>query len=134
MSELRTNRDLYLAIDTLTRAHRSDGRSLEHYLLALLRTAESFADAETLPLSDFYNLIAQAFEIEPCAFDEGWRQQYAELPYKSDDSSGSRATLIRQIVDLREMAENGVFANQYRYFGVNAPRGSRWYNFDPVGY
>ncbi|MEM8534122.1 MAG: hypothetical protein AAGF95_24965, partial [Chloroflexota bacterium] len=40
----------------------------------------------------------------------------------------------RQIVDLREMAENGVFANQYRYFGVNAPRGSRWYNFDSVGY
>ena len=134
LSDLHTNRDLYLAIGTLTHEHRSDGRSLEQYLLALLCAAEPFANAETLPLNDFYNLIAQAFEIEPYEFDEVWRHQYAELPYKSDDFSGWRATVIRQIVDLREMEESGILANEYRYFGVDAPRGLRWYNFDPVGY
>lgn len=24
--------------------------------------------------------------------------------------------------------------NEYRDFGIDAPRGSRWYNFDPVSY
>ena len=134
MSDLHTNRDLYLAIGALTHKHRSDDRSLEQYLLALLRAVEPFANAETLPLNDFYNLIAQAFEIEPYVFDEDWRQQYAELPHKSDDFSGWHATVIQQIVDLREMAETGMLANEYRYFGVNSPRGSRWYNFDPISY
>jgi hypothetical protein len=29
------------------------------------------------------------------------------------------------------MAERGLLDNEMRYFGLNAPRGSRWYNFDP---
>ncbi|NOK62042.1 MAG: hypothetical protein GFH27_549321n29 [Chloroflexi bacterium AL-W] len=134
MPDLRTNRDLYLAIETLTHDHRFDGRSLEHYLLALLRAAEPFADAEALSLNDFYHLIVQSFVIEPHEFDEGWCQQYDQLPYKEVGFSGWRATVIRQIVDLREMAENRILANKYRHFGVDSPRRSRWYNFDPVGY
>jgi hypothetical protein len=40
--------------------------------------------------------------------------------------------IIGQIVDLREMDRAGTFANDLRYFGVDSPRGSRWYNFDPL--
>ncbi|MBY0457370.1 MAG: hypothetical protein K2V38_08540 [Gemmataceae bacterium] len=29
------------------------------------------------------------------------------------------------------MGESGQLADEMRYFGINAPRGSRWYNFDP---
>src|SRR5262249_46794018 len=44
---------------------------------------------------------------------------------------GWEARLIRQVVDLREMAEGGMLDNELCYFGINAPRGPRWYNFDP---
>jgi hypothetical protein len=39
--------------------------------------------------------------------------------------------LLRQMVDLREMAEQGMLADEHRYFGIDSPRGQRWYNFDP---
>ncbi len=39
--------------------------------------------------------------------------------------------LARQIVDLREMDEVGTLDNELRYFGIDAPSGARWYNFDP---
>jgi hypothetical protein len=38
---------------------------------------------------------------------------------------------LRQIVDLREMAEQGMLKDEQRYFGIDSPRGQRWYNFDP---
>lgn len=32
------------------------------------------------------------------------------------------------------MAEAGTLAYEYRYFGIDAPGGSRWYNFDLLTY
>ena len=32
------------------------------------------------------------------------------------------------------MAANGQLADDQRYFGIDSPRGGRWYNFDPAGY
>lgn len=29
------------------------------------------------------------------------------------------------------MAEQGILADEERYFGIDSPRGQRWYNFDP---
>jgi hypothetical protein len=29
------------------------------------------------------------------------------------------------------MAEQGILADKFRDFGVESPKGSRWYNFDP---
>ena len=134
MHDLRTNRDLYLAIENLTQEHRLCTRSLEQYLLALLRAAESFADSDSLSLNDFFGIISQAFTSDLKEFDPNWRTQYADLPHELSDFTGWRAVLIRQVVDLREMDENGTFANELRYFGVDSPRKSRWFNFDPVGY
>ena len=39
-----------------------------------------------------------------------------------------------QICDLDEMRQAGTLDNEYRYFGVDATRGGRWYNFDPCTY
>ena len=41
------------------------------------------------------------------------------------------ARLDEQLRDLREMEAAGTLANEHRYFGVDAPSGARWYNFDP---
>ncbi|MBN9117668.1 MAG: hypothetical protein J0I06_00605 [Planctomycetes bacterium] len=32
------------------------------------------------------------------------------------------------------MAESGRLADPQRHFGVDAPRGARWYNFDPCAF
>ncbi len=29
------------------------------------------------------------------------------------------------------MKEQGILDHEYRYFGIDSPRGHRWYNFDP---
>ncbi len=133
-SDIQTNRDLYLSIEQLAEEYKSCGRSLEEYLLVLLQEATKFADRESLSLSNFYELIYVSFNVCPPKFNDDWRDLYSLLPYDSPGFERWQATLIRQIVDLHEMKENGTLANEQRYFGVNAPRGSRWYNFDPLGY
>lgn len=32
------------------------------------------------------------------------------------------------------MLDAGVFEDKYRYLGSDSPRGTRWYNFDPLTY
>lgn len=134
MKRLRTNRDLYLAIDDLSKQNEDHGRSLESFLLAMLNRSSLYSNRDSLNLDEFYELIAAGFLYEPAAFDEVWREQYAQLPHQDSGYAGWRATLIRQIVDLREMDECGTLKNEQRYFGVSAPRKSYWYNFDPAGY
>jgi hypothetical protein len=41
---------------------------------------------------------------------------------------------LRQIADLREMAESGILQDEQKYFSISSPRQSPWYNFDPRGY
>jgi hypothetical protein len=132
--ELKTNRDLYLAIEKIADTYESCNRSLEQYLLALLLATHKFSDNRLLTIQEFYNLIISSFTSEPSGFDEGWRNMYDRMPCKLDNFIGWQATLSRQIVDLREMDENGTLSLDYRYFGVNSPRGSRWYNFSTIGY
>lgn len=134
MSIPLTNRDLYLAIGALSAQHRCDDRSLEEYLLALHRLTESFRNRDGISLSDFCRLLSDAFTAEPSGFDETWRDAYDTLDIHFPGFSGWQATLICQIVDLREMAENGLLADEYRWGGVSAPRGNQWYNFAPASY
>ncbi len=44
------------------------------------------------------------------------------------------STAIRQIVDLCEMDACGTLADQFRWGGVDSPRGNRWFNFEPAFY
>jgi len=132
--QIRTNRGLYLAINALSDQNSEGERSLEVYLLSLLNYSEQFRDDESLTLEQVYALLEAGYTGTSTTFDEGWREQYASLAYKDDGYPGWHATLIQQIVDLREMDEKGILDNEMRYFGVSAPRGGSWYNFDPRGY
>jgi hypothetical protein len=134
LSDLRTNRDLYLSIEKLAEEYKSCDRSLDEYLRALLEEANRFAACESLSLNDFYELLRAAFTAPPHQFEEDWRERYDRSGSRSSDFGRWQATLIRQIVDLREMEENGTLSDEDRYFGVDSPRQSRWYNFEPVSY
>jgi hypothetical protein len=132
--QLQTNRDLYLAIDELSKQKKNCDRSLAIYLLALLNQSVAFANRESLTLAEFYEIIACSFTDAPAPFHDAWRIEYEKLLHKDEGFTGWRATIIRQIVELREMDECGTLKNENRYFGVSTPRTSYWVNFDPLGY
>ncbi|PHS13772.1 MAG: hypothetical protein COA78_06695 [Blastopirellula sp.] len=134
MSKLQTNRDLYLAVESLVSRFKSNSRSLEQFLLALLRATEPFSSSECLSLDDFYGLISESFTIEPYQFEHKWLGLYDQFPTESSDFDGWCGTLKQQIVDLHEMEECGALENKYRSLGIQSPRGSQWYNFVPVDY
>ncbi len=133
-SSLETNRELYLAITRLAVEHKEDKRSLEVFLLALLRKADEFGTRRSLTLADVHDLISAGFTQGAASFQDEWRQAYDGLPADEEGYAGWRATLVRQIVDLREMDENGALEDKMRYFGLISPRVTSWYNFDPCGY
>ncbi|MBI1322411.1 hypothetical protein GC170_04395 [bacterium] len=154
----RTNHELYLAIceiarsgrDASRQAHPSqqathglhgeasgnpDGeRSLENYLLAILGQSRAFADKPTLTVDEFLGLLSGAFSAEPLPFQTKWREFEEPDEARSFDFKTWESLVIAQIVDLREMDENGDLRNEYRYGGIDSPRGNRWYNFDPASY
>jgi hypothetical protein len=133
-STLTTNRDLYLAINTLSKEHEDSDRTLETYLLAILSRSAGFAECESLSLDELHELITSGFTHEPLPFNNAWRTQYDVLPYEDNCYKGWQATVIRQIVDLREMDENGTLNSEQRHFGLSSPRKAYWYNFEPFGY
>ncbi|MBO0797503.1 MAG: hypothetical protein J2P31_01655 [Blastocatellia bacterium] len=81
-------------------------------------------------------------QIEDLALFDASFAELIEYPqYDEDDDDddlpgypGWEATIVRQIVDLREMDEAGMLKNKYKYFGVDSPRGERWYNFNPASF
>jgi hypothetical protein len=77
-------------------------------------------------------LLTKAFSAEPLTFDESWRKQ--DYDSKLVGFAAWHNRIIYQIVDLREMAEKGTLEDKMRYFGIDAPRGARWYNFDPCAF
>lgn len=134
MKPLQSNRDLYLAITELTRQHAGATASLEQFLRSLLAATEQRRHHSALSLTAFYELICEAYATAPAPFLERWRTDYERLPFDHPGFDGFRATLIKQIVDLREMEEAGLFASEGLYLGVDSPRGGTWYNFDPATY
>lgn len=134
MPQLQTNRDLYLAVGELCRLNQATDRSLEQYLAALLRLVGHLGHRDTISLDVFHSLLADAFTAESSMFDQKWRETYVDFNTTASGFQGVVATLVRQIVDLREMEETGSLADEFRFFGINAPRGSRWYNFSPASY
>jgi hypothetical protein len=106
---MKTNRDLYKAIEALIKEKENTPIiSLEEYLISLLgRGLEKRKESE----------------LSPDEFDED-----------APGFSGWQAALRRQIKDLKDMKRNGQLHDKYRYFGIDAPGGQRWYNFDPCTY
>lgn len=131
MSGIQTNRDFYVAIADLIRRHQPDARPLEEYLRALREIARGHRERSFLSADAFFALLAEAFTHPAPPFDEAWRSRYEEDDADADGFEGWEARLLRQVVDLREMGEQGMLDDEQRYFGIDAPRGQRWYNFDP---
>jgi hypothetical protein len=132
-SVLETNRDLYLFVAGLRRVNSGNQRSLEEYLRALWRLGSRVHECVELALPDFARLLEAAF-IEPVpAFDPSWLEQASNRPNTSGYGRWEDV-ILSQVVDLHEMREANMLANDLRYFGLDAPRGSRWYNFDPLGF
>ena len=130
MFAINTNRDLYLTIAELVKVEALAGRSLEEYLRALWQLGVEWQSRAALSGADFVDLLTRAASADVPPFDEAWRATYAAGA--GDGFAGWQAAILQQIVDLHEMAEQGTLQNDYRYFGVSAPRGAWWYNFDPA--
>ena len=130
MNQIKTNRDLYLAITDLTNARVDSQPSLESYLITLRQLGSRWEQHGSIAIGDFYSLIRDSFSVGPEPFDDAWVNEYAS---DTDQSGfqGWRSTITSQIVDLHEMAQSGALQNEMRYFGIQAPRGGHWVNFDP---
>lgn len=126
MFEKATNRDLYLFIAALVQRRAEDDLTLEAYLENLRGHADRFRGRKALPLSDFAALLESAFAPAKPAGEPRENATEGYLLWEQ--------RVAAQIRDVREMKEEGTLDNEYRYFGVDAPRGSRWYNFDPCTY
>jgi hypothetical protein len=129
VESIKTSRDLYLAVAELVKRQANAKRSLETYLLALLNLAKNLKNRKALSPDEFLDLLTRAFNEEPLRFDKSWRN--LEHDPSLENYAAWQNTILCKIVDLREMAEQGTLNDKMRYFGIDAPRGSRWYNFDP---
>jgi len=131
--QLRTNRDLYLFVAALVENDDGQGRELEEYLRALWRLGSAKQANDRLTLACFAGLLVGAFQEPAPAFVPEW-EDIAEEEGPHAGYPRWERTIFSQIVDLREMRDAGMLANEHRYFGVDAPRGRRWFNFDPLTY
>ncbi len=132
--ELKTNRDLYLFICGLRDVTAYGDRDLEQYLRALWQLGARHRAAEALSLGQLAELLESAFSEGAPAFDPAWRTVADPYQTRRAGFEGWQDTILWQIVDLRDMDEAGMLRDKQRYFGINTPRGNRWYNFDPMTY
>lgn len=129
-----TNRDLYLAVRAAGVRHRGGGRTLEEYLRALWQLGRALRDRESLSGRELLRLLIDAWTAPVPPFDEAWRTLPAAEAANAEGFAAWEHRILAQIRDQREMAEAGMFDNDYIYYGVDAPSGGRWYNFHPPVY
>lgn len=134
MARLATNRDFYRAILGIRERYPKPARDLETYLRALMRLGCAQARAPQLTLDGLFDMLAQAFDAEPFPFAPGWLTETRPPALAINGHDGWRLCILEQIVDLREMADGGLLATPNAWFGVDAPRGSRWFNLHPHDY
>ncbi len=127
-----TNRDLYLLVRNFEKKYSKEKiPTLEKYLTSLWAVASSFSENKP-QVEELANWLDLAFTHPAPVFSSAWLNYKFSAVQKGFEYWESR--ILAQIVDLREMAESGELENEHRYFGIDAPRGSRWYNFDVLTY
>ncbi len=131
MAALSTNRDLYAFVAELCERHQAGVRALEQYLCALWHASREVREAKGFSLDDFAGLLEHALDADAPDPDLGRLETSDDAEPSSGFEAWERA-ILRQIRDLREMSAEGILADDQRYFGVDSPRGGRWYNFDPL--
>jgi hypothetical protein len=122
-----TNRDFYLRIVELCRREADNPRELRDYLIALRSITRSWPPHEAIGLSTLAQALDQAFAAEPAAIS-------ATAAAASTGSAEWDERLTEQIRDLDDMRAAGTLDDEQRYFGIDSPRGGRWYNFTPAGF
>ncbi len=127
-----TNRDLYLAINSVAgESTEPEERDLETYLRALLPLCRGHAGAPGLSVEEFIQVLEAAFSAPPLPYDPSWADAWSPTGEDLPPFREFERILLRQIVDLREMQAAGVLDRPWVEFGVDSPRGSRWYNVTP---
>lgn len=106
--------------------------SLEEYLRSLWFVVSNSKIAEPT-VENVADWLETAFTIAPPDFDSRW---LSLRPAKGlvENFTDWENVILYQIADLRRMAESGQLQDKERYFGIDSPSGSRWYNFDPFSY
>jgi hypothetical protein len=137
--DINTADDLYFAISQLVAQHRETARPLEEYLRALWAVSLRHRDEKSLTPNEFFGVLAEAFAAEPFPSEpELWLEAYGDIYELGLENApgyeGWEFRVRRQVIDLLEMDLSGQLADEQRYLGINAPRGSRWYNFDPCSF
>lgn len=126
MAEVRTNRDLYCFVAGLVREHSEYSGTLQTYLENLRRLGRSLGEREAVSPEEFSELLRAAFNPELSAAEP--------RPTVTDGYTAWEKRIADQIRDLDDMRQAGILDDESRYFGVDAPRGARWYNFEPCAY
>lgn len=126
MAEVTTNRDLYCFVAGLVKERSECSGTLQSYLENLRRLGRSLREREAVSLEDFAELLRAAFDPELSGAEPD--------PAVTDGYVAWEKRITEQIRDLDDMRQAGTLDNEYRYFGVDSPRGGRWYNFDPCTY
>ena len=133
MSTIRTNRDLYVFVAGVLQRRKESDRTLEAYLRRLWELGRELAEVEGIEFARFAMLLDDAFDGEgPALEDAVSAAQAGELDASVRGFRRWESLVIAQIRDLREMAAAGTLQDRYRLFGTTAPRGARWFNFDPL--
>jgi hypothetical protein len=68
------------------------------------------------------------------AFDDPGEGEASPAEGEQPEFHAWVSVVTQQIEDLRAMAKCGQLEDEFRYFGIDAPSGARWYNFDPYTY
>jgi len=126
MAEIATNRDLYRFIADLVKQHSGSRLSLEEYLENLRRVGHELRAREAIAPTGFAELLRAAFERAPDVVAPSGAATAGYLAWEQ--------RIDAQLRDLAEMKRCGTLDNEYRYFGVTAPGGGMWFNFDPRTY
>lgn len=122
MKKLITNRDLYLAAQTLLKSATNNG-TLERYLGKLYCCSTALSKLNTVSLDQFFTLLEHSFaDMQTSTEEIGSEQSQGYIRWEN--------TIRRQIAALREMEVDRTFQNELRYFGTASPGGEAWYNFD----
>lgn len=129
MNEIKTNRELYCFIADVVKQHSDAGFTLEAYLSNLRRLARRHEHAATLSPSELARMLEAAFDVSSASGVNDTSDAARREP--AEGYAEWEARLDEQLRDLREMAADGTLASEHRHFGLDAPSGARWYNFDP---
>lgn len=129
---LQTNRDVYRFVCDLHRRHSGLARTLEEYLRALWRLGRAERGERELPVARFAELLERAVTAEVPPYEPAWER--LDASERLPGFAGWERAILLQIVDLKQLRDAGAYRDEQRYFGLDAPRGGRWYNFAPMGY